>query len=91
MPMKDLEEMGILLPKEKWGQLDLHTSVNKPQLVASGLLAVVGTIMGYAGNGGTITWVGVLLLFVFLGWFTCISLKAANVQNEEVEDFLHGK
>lgn len=88
MSMKDLEEMGILLPQEKWGKADLHTSVNKPQLVVSGLLAVVAVIMAYAGNGGTLTWVGVLLLFVCLGWFTRISLRAADVQNEETEAFL---
>ena len=91
MSLKDLDEMGILLPKEKWGKSDLHTSVNKPQLVASGVLALAGSVLAYAGNGGTVTWVGVIFLFVFLGWFIRISLKAVDDQNEEVDDFLQGK
>ncbi len=91
MSIKDLKEMGILLPEEKWGQFDLHTSVNKPQLVGAGILALIGSVLGYAGNGGTCTWIGVMLFFVSLGWFTVISVKAINKQNEEIEDFLRGK
>ena len=88
MSLRDLEEMGILLPQDKWGQLDLHTSVNKVQLVGAALLAAVGAIMGYAGNGGPVTWVGVALLLVFFAWFTWLSMTAVDAQNEEVEDSL---
>lgn len=91
MSIKDLKEMGILLSEDKWGKFDLHTSVNKPQLVASGLLAAVASVMAYLGNGTTVTWIGVILLFVFLAWFTRISLKAIDKQNEEIEDFLQNK
>ena len=90
MSMKDLEEMGILLPENKWGQSDLHTTVDKIQLVASGLLALGAVILGYMGNGGLLTWVGVGMFFIFVGWFTQISLKAVEVQNDQVEDFLRG-
>ncbi len=90
MSMKDLEEMGILLPENKWGQSDLHTTVDKIQLVASGLLALGAVILGYVGNGGLLTWVGVGMFFMFVGWFTRISLKAVEVQNDQVEDFLRG-
>ena len=72
MSMKDLEEMGILLPENKWGQSDLHTTVDKIQLVASGLLALGAVICGYTGNGGLLTWIGVGMFFIFVGWFTRI-------------------
>ena len=90
MSMKDLEEMGILLPENKWGQSDLHTTVDKIQLGASGLLALGAVILGYMGNGGLLTWVGVGMFFIFVAWFTRISLKAVEVQNDQVEDFLRG-
>ncbi len=90
MSMKELEEMGILLPENKWGQSDLHTSVDKIQLVASGLLALGAVICSYVGNGGLLTWIGVGMFFIFVGWFTRISLKAVEVQNDQVEDFLRG-
>ena len=90
MSIKDLKDMGILLPEEKWGGLDLHTSVNKFHLVASGLIALAAVVMGYVGNGGTLTWVGVGMFFVFVAYFTWVSLKAIDVQNDETEAFLKG-
>ena len=88
MSIRDLKDMGILLPEGKWGKFNLHSSVDKSQLVGCGLLALAAVIMGYVGNGGTLTWVGVGMFFVFVVWFTWISLRGIEMQNEEMEAFL---
>jgi len=42
LSLRDLRQLGVLLPKEEWGQHDLRTTVNK------GALAIV-MIVGIAG------------------------------------------
>ena len=88
MSIKDLKEMGILLPEDKWGQFNLETSLDKPRLFAAVVLGLVSAIAIYVGNGGTLTWVGVGLYFVFVFWLTRIFLKGVEVQNKETEAFL---
>ena len=80
MSLKDLQRTGVLLPKEEWGAHDLHTSVNKPMLVASLLLGVASVAMMYLGGGPALTFVGGGRFLVFMGWITHISLKAVEVQ-----------
>ncbi len=92
MSLKDLQEAGVLLPKEEWGVHDLHTSVNKPMLVAAFLLGMASVVMMYLGDGTTITFIGGALFLGFMAWITHISIKAVNVQAaqfaEEHEHFL---
>lgn len=92
MSLKDLQKAGVLLPKEEWGVHDLHTSVNKPMLVAAFLLGVASVVMMYLGGGTIITFVGGVLFLGFMAWITYISIKAVNVQAaqfaEEHERFL---
>ena len=90
MSIRDLKEMGILLPEEKWGQFDLTTSLNKPRLFTALVLGLVSAIAIYVGKGEALTWVGVGLYFVFVFWLTRIFLKGVAVQNEETEAFLRG-
>lgn len=80
MSLKDLQEHGILLPQEEWGVHDLHTSVNKPRLVASFLFGIIAVGLMYFGGGETLTFVGMVMFILFMGWITRISLKAVEVQ-----------
>lgn len=80
MSLKDLQDHGILLPQEEWGVHDLHTSVNKPLLILSLLFGLAAVVMMYVGGGRPLTFVGMVMFIVFMGWITQISLKAINVQ-----------
>jgi steroid 5-alpha reductase family enzyme len=80
MSLKDLDEHGILLPEEEWGVHDLHTSVNKPELVTSMLFGLASVATMYFGGGETITFVGMVMFILFMGWITRLSVKAIKVQ-----------
>jgi steroid 5-alpha reductase family enzyme len=80
MSLKDLHDHGILLPEEEWGVHDLHTSVNKPELIASMLFGLISVAIMYFGGGETLTFVGMVMFILFMGWITRLSVKAIEVQ-----------
>ncbi|MGD9495346.1 MAG: hypothetical protein AB7Y46_03445 [Armatimonadota bacterium] len=80
MSLKDLHQAGVLLPRDEWGVHDLHTSVNKPMLVAALLVGLASVVLMYVGAGGTLTFVAVGLFIGFMAWITHVSVKAVNVQ-----------
>lgn len=92
MSLKDLQQTGVLLPQEEWGVHDLHTSVNKPMLVAALTVGLASVVAMYVGQGGTLTFVGGAVFIGFMAWITHISVKAVNVQAaqfaQEHEQFL---
>lgn len=86
MSLKDLRDFGILLPEDEWGVHDLHTSVNKAELVASMVFGLASVALMFIGGGRTLTFVGGLMFFVFMGWITHISLKAIEVQAAQFQE-----
>lgn len=92
MSLKDLHDHGILLPEEEWGVHDLHTSVNKTELIVSLLFGLAAVTIMYFGGGETPTFVGMMMFILFMGWISRLSLKAIEVQAaqfaEEHEQFL---
>ncbi len=85
MALKDLRELGVLLPDDEWGTHDLHGPINRPAVVLAGLLAAVAIALICAGNGGTLTLVGAGLFLVFMAWATHISIKAIDRQADQFE------
>lgn len=88
MSMKDLKKLGILLPEKRWGEYELHTKVSRLGFVVTFSIGIVGGVLAYVGNGTTLTWIGILLYFVFLGLVTWISVRAVDQQNEDMSNFL---
>ena len=80
MSLKQLRDLGVLLPHEEWGAHDLRTTVNKRALGATTALGVAGLALMYVGNGGGVSFVGVGLFLGFMGLITWISLRAVEVQ-----------
>ncbi len=78
--LRDLQQAGVLLPRDEWGVHDLHTSVNKPMLIAAFVLGIVAVAMMYLGGGNTITFIGGGLFIGFMAWITHISVRAVDVQ-----------
>ena len=80
MSLKHLQKAGMLLPEEEWGRHDLHTSVNKPMLVAALAVGLGSVIAMCVGAGGALTFLAGGVFILFMIWITHISIKAVNVQ-----------
>jgi hypothetical protein len=83
MSKEDLENMGVLLPEEQWGKHTLATTVNKPLLIAIGVMTMISVVLMYWGNGNFLTWLGVALFLTMLSGFTLLSIKAVEKQRRE--------
>lgn len=83
MSLRDLERAGLVLPKEEWGKHDLHSKVNRPQLLSTWALAAVSAVVMYLGNGHLLTWIGLAGMLLSLALFTRLSIMAINKRNRE--------
>lgn len=88
MSQKDLEEAGILLPRDLWGHTRKGSTVNIFALILAGILGIGSGALIYLGDGTLLTWIGVLGYFLFLGLFLFISLRAIRKQNDRLEQLL---
>jgi len=75
---RELQEQGILLPENRAAKSELETSVNRLGLLLCGLLSLVAVSFMYVGDGESLTWVGALLFFVAIAWFTRLSTKSMD-------------
>ncbi len=73
-----LEEQGYIVEGEDSGDGKLKSTVNQPIIFLIGILTVVAAFMMYAGSGGTLTWIGVLLYFGTLLVFTFVAVRASR-------------
>lgn len=80
MTLESLEQDGILLPRDEWGTKDLHTTVNKPRLIALGVAAVVACGLMLWGDGNVWTWLGLVVFLADLFAFTAMSMRAIRKQ-----------
>ena len=56
----------------------LKSSVSQPLIFLIGALTLIAAVMMFAGDGDTLTWIGVLIYFGSLLVFTFVSVKAAR-------------
>ncbi len=73
-----LEEQGYIENGQAPSDGKLKSSVNQPVVLLIGALTLIAAFMMYAGSGGTLTWIGVLLYFGALLAFTIVSVRASN-------------
>ena len=78
MSLRELNDAGMLLPKDEWGAHDLHSTVSRVAMVSSLLLGLVSIALMYLGAGGTVTMVGIVVFLVFMVWITQISVTAVD-------------
>lgn len=88
MSQKDLEEAGILLPKDLWGRTRKGSTVNIFALIFAGILGFGSGALIYLGDGNWLTWIGVLGYFLFLSLFLFVSLRAIKKQNDRLDSLL---
>lgn len=88
MSYEDLKQHNIFLPEEHWDELDLSSSVNQPLLFLTIILGLASCTLMVIGGGGTLTWIGAGLFFVFLLSFTLVSNVGIENQNAIVDDVM---
>lgn len=88
MSIEELRAHGLLLPKEDWGALDLHTSVNKIALLFTFALAAFALILIVIGEGQAITWIGAVLYVLFLVLFTLVSNAGIAHQARRIDSLI---
>ena len=82
MSVRDLRQLGVLLPQEEWGQHDLTTTVNKKALAAVMLVGIIALLLMYFGDGKLVTFIGIGVFMIFMWQITRISLEAIERQAE---------
>jgi len=85
MSEQDLQEANILLPSELWDRMDLHSTVNRTELLGLGGLGALAAGLMYFGDGTWWTWLGSVLFFLFFVGFYVISHSAVKKQNRRLE------
>ena len=73
-----LEEQGYIVEGELETNGKLKSSVSQPLILLIGALTLIAAMMMFAGDGGTLTWIGVLIYFGSLLVFTFVSVRAAR-------------
>ena len=75
MSLSDLEKMKLLRPKEEWTGQSAKSQVRPLAASVVAAFGVAGCIMMMIGNGGSETWVGLLMFSTALALFTWINLN----------------
>ncbi len=73
-----LEDQGYIVNGEEPADGKLKSSANQPLVLLIGVMTVLAAFLMYAGSGGTLTWVGVLLYFGALLVFTFVAVRASR-------------
>ncbi len=73
-----LEEHGFIVDGASTAAGKLKSTVNQPLMLLIGVFTVAAAFMMFAGDGGSLTWAGVLLYFGSLLAFTIIAVRAAR-------------
>jgi len=87
--LRELNDSGMLLPKDEWGAHDLRSTVSRVGMVCSLLLGLVAVALMYLGAGGAVTMVGIVLFLVFMVWITQISVSAVDHLGERFDAEVH--
>ena len=89
MSLRELNDSGMLLPKDEWGSHALGSTVSSFGLLAALFLGLVSIAMMYLGAGGTVTMVGIVLFLIFMVWITQISVGAVDRLGERFDAEAH--
>lgn len=86
MTLEDLREHGVLLPEEEWGSHRLETTVPEWPLAGAFLVAAASLVAAYLGDGGPLTWIGVVVFLVAIYLVTWLVDRAVMQQRERFRE-----
>lgn len=75
MSMEELEEDGLLRPRDQWGQGMAKSKVAKLPMLAIAAMGLASAGLMYVGDGRLLTWIGLGMFFLALAAFTAVSLR----------------
>ena len=78
MSLETLNNMGFLRDKDEWGGKVQRSAVSRPVTVVAALLGAGGCVAMAVGNGGALTWLGLLAYFAGLFSFIAASLRGVK-------------
>lgn len=81
MSIEDLQDAGVLLPEEEWGDRALDSTMSRAGAILTGTLAVAAGAGMYLGGGGALTWISASVFLADLLAFTVLAWRAVNLQN----------
>lgn len=84
MSLEDLQEAGVLLPEEEWGERTLDSTASRAGYAVAGAVAVACGVLMFTGGGGTTTWIAAGAFLLDLLAFTWLSWRAVDAQRERV-------
>lgn len=83
MSIRDLRKMGLLKPEPQWEDRVPRSSVSACWTVVWTALAIIGCVLMVRGDGGTLTWLGLICFVVALCGFVRLnicSVKAGGLE-----------
>lgn len=85
MSYDELEEHGIFLPEEHWGESELTRPASPWLLAVLGGLAGLACVAMVLGQGRLLTWVGCGAFVALLWAFTFVTARTIDRQNRRIE------
>ena len=86
MALEELEEAGVLLPQEEWGEHRLDTTVRQGPFLVVSMVAIASWILAFLGDGNWLTWVGTtifLVTFFIIIWMCDRAVARQRVRVKE--------
>jgi hypothetical protein len=78
MALRDLAELGLLLPREHWGRAPSASLRTGILTAGAALLGLVSALLVWLGAGNTWTFVGIGLFFLDLLAFLLVTFRAVE-------------
>jgi len=85
MSLEDLQEAGVLLPEDEWGERKLDSTASRAGYLLAGAVAIICGMLMLTGNGTATTWIAAGVFLLDLLAFTWLSWRAVDVQRTRVE------
>ena len=84
MTIEDLQNQGVLLPEREWGEHSLRTTTKQGWLLVAFIVAAAALVAALLGDGGPLTWAGVVVFLLMLYALVWMCDRAIRRQRERV-------
>jgi len=78
MSVSDLQKLGLLRKESDWDAKHMRSVVPRPLWISLVFLSISGCVMLSLGDGGVITWIGLLIFSVSMLSFVWMNIASVN-------------
>lgn len=86
MALRDLDDLGLVLPREHWGHTPTASRRTGVLTFFAALLGLVAALLIWFGQGGTLTLVGIGLFLLDLLTFLMVTFMAVEDRMERLRE-----